>query len=67
MRFIKCKNASGHDIYLNVDNIEVIQHIPNYVIQVFSTESEEPVVLDIPSTEKIVEYIKNTEGYTDLT
>lgn len=67
MQFIKCKNASGHDVYVNLHNVEVIQHIPNYVIQIYATGSEEPVVLDIPSTEKIVEFLKNSEGYADLT
>lgn len=66
MQFIKCKNASGHDVYVNLHNVEVIHHIPNYVMQIYATGSEEPVLLDIPSTEKLIEYLKTTKGYTDL-
>lgn len=67
MKFIKCRNAAGHAVYVNLDNVEVIQHIPDFVMHIYSMGSEEPVVLDVSSTEKLTEYLKNTEGYIDIT
>ncbi|MFA5583097.1 MAG: hypothetical protein WDA09_02690 [Bacteriovoracaceae bacterium] len=66
MRFIKCKNSSGHDVYINLQNIEVIQHIPNYVIQIFCMGPDEPVVLDIPSTQRMIDFLETSDGYLDI-